>query len=532
MFPKLLELAFSVGLSHVISEMAVDKRKLPHSIYKEIEPGVEGLKKLNSKLKNIDLSKPQTVSTVILENISELFAPPDVPKKEYFSGTDFINNDPELRRMSFRKRDPGSLEGSILFTYYNMLRHTKDLEVVWERRPEPSENSKNKEQIEKMLMEEIKKIPVGEINGRSYYFLVHIDYTKHVQGEESVWHPCGSNFDEIEDEWEEWKVDHPDEWPPPFFISWREEFTKLLADRIWESFNNYIFISPNIHEGKMSGVYLYGEEWVNQGDPVNYEGELLDDMMDMFDKYDKANTRYVTMFLGKPGGGKSVLVKTISRKCRDEGKRVLAIDNTVFGPEVKRIDFKHIIELFNPYLVWSDDVHHYAKHLGNKLDYFDTAYYDVPKTILTANRINEIVEEWLRIGRLDQIQTFDIAVEKDKKNLISSIAKSVGLENRIYDYDDVLFQFFQKASSAYIVGLFTRVKVFGWNYKIPDWDYTFHELLGNNEELINGWNAIAETLNEDGTKKRMEEENEEESNQLAESNKLDLCRGVVGGFPY
>lgn len=214
----------------------------------------------------------------------------------------------------------------------------------------------------------------------------------------------------------------------------------------------------------------------------DYSGPALK-YLDSLEKYYKAGIRRNIIFQGIPGSGKTTLCATAMRRFQ---KRTLYI-TTDFLREVRQDEWKSFCKIVKPDLVIIDDIDRMSHGvLENLLFMFEDSWYHVPITLMTTNREGSLPAAFRRPGRIDQILEMEDPSDDMRMVMIMDIANMEGITEVPEEYKQTLIEIHKDFSESHLVEFLRRVKVEGWDYKIPENDISFRDLTrGNMKNLIN-----------------------------------------------
>jgi len=232
---------------------------------------------------------------------------------------------------------------------------------------------------------------------------------------------------------------------------------------------------------------LFTVDWSNEKhsfivDPLTYpdrpyQGTALDYIDEWILFMDKGIRRCICL-QGKPGTGKSTLTRTAATKIN---RRTVQVTSEAF----RRMHFSHwktMIALMSPEMLIIDDIDR-VYDLEEYLDRFEDAYYQVPLTLFTSNDLDEIPDAFKRPGRIDQILLLSDPSADVRLQVLQEFAKMEGV-GEIPDWKlPFMEELYSNYSGAFAVEYLRRVAVFGWDYKIPEGDITFKDLVGKEDEL-------------------------------------------------
>lgn len=203
-----------------------------------------------------------------------------------------------------------------------------------------------------------------------------------------------------------------------------------------------------------------------------YEGDALE-YIDEWEEFMEEDVRRCILLQGEPGTGKSTLARQASIELSN---RTIHLTQE-FITHVERDTWTVLNDMLQPDVIVVDDIDRVDRdYLRNRLYLFEDAYHQVPLTIMTANHYSDLPDAFLRPGRIDQILQMDDPDDSIKENVIKEMAKKEGIENIPDEQMEFLLHIYKNYSGAYIVEYLRRVKVMGWDYRIPERDLTFEDV--------------------------------------------------------
>jgi energy-coupling factor transporter ATP-binding protein EcfA2 len=212
-----------------------------------------------------------------------------------------------------------------------------------------------------------------------------------------------------------------------------------------------------------------------------YEGDAVG-YIEEWKVFMEAGVRRCVLLQGAPGTGKSTLARHASVLL---SKRTLHLTQD-FIINVDRDMWSFLNDMLRPEVIVVDDIDRIDHdYLRNRLYLFEDAYHDVPLTMMTANHYTELPDAFLRPGRIDQIIQLDDPKDHVKVSVLKELAKKEGIEEIPKDRMRFLLEVYKNYSGAYVVEYLRRVKVLGWDYRIPAMDLTFEKIIGFEDLLEN-----------------------------------------------
>lgn len=220
-------------------------------------------------------------------------------------------------------------------------------------------------------------------------------------------------------------------------------------------------------------------------DSRGFEGSLkgYDKRLQMFK--DK-KVRRTILFHGPPGTGKSTLVRNIAQEL---SKRTLIIPHDLLK-ELNSLRWLNFISIRPDLFIFEDIDRADEKDLTKMLSLLeDPNCKSVPLFLMTSNHLDRLPDAFKRPGRVDEILEVDKPSLEIRKEVLQKLACLEDVE--IPDYRmELLDQIYQQYTGAYLVEIFRRAKVLGWDFLIMDYDITFRDLP---VEVKEAWNS-PETL--------------------------------------
>ena len=208
-----------------------------------------------------------------------------------------------------------------------------------------------------------------------------------------------------------------------------------------------------------------------------YKGEALNYIED-WKRFMASGIRRCVCLQGDPGTGKSTLTRTAAMQLN---RRTVQVTSEAF----RRMQFTHwktMISLISPEVLILDDIDR-IYDLDEYLNRFEDAYYKVPLTLFTSNDLEEIPDAFKRPGRIDQILLLGDPSPAVRLSVLQEFAQMEGVGEIPAWKTPFMERLYSEYSGAYAVEYLRRVKVFGWEYELPEGDLTFEGLVGKEAEL-------------------------------------------------
>lgn len=208
-----------------------------------------------------------------------------------------------------------------------------------------------------------------------------------------------------------------------------------------------------------------------------YKGNALD-YIDEWQMFMEQGIRRCICLQGDPGTGKSTLTRTAARKIN---QRTVQVTSEAF----RRMHFTHwntMLALIAPDMLILDDIDR-IYGLEDYLPRFEDSYYHVPLTLFTSNDLDEIPDAFKRPGRIDQILLLADPGPDVRLEVLQEFAKMEGVGEIPQWKLPFMEKLYEDYSGAYAVEYLRRIKVHGWDYKLPEHDLTFKDLVGQEDVL-------------------------------------------------
>lgn len=258
----------------------------------------------------------------------------------------------------------------------------------------------------------------------------------------------------------------------------KNDYLKFLQARnnfFWKDFNhwitrlkddsNYMVLDP--FEIKTSRKY--------KGDLENFHTYLA--------KAKEQNIRRNILFQGSPGTGKSTLVSNLAEKI---SSRTIVLTSEAIRGIHTRYRWEIILSL-EPDMIIIDDIDRIKKAEQDFiLSLIEDRYCQVPFILMTSNNLDDLSDAFKRPGRIDEIWELDKPSVDIRMEVLKSLAEQEGIdipESRLKVLDDI----YQNYTGAYLVEIFRRAKISGWNFNFSKRDLTFKDL---SDTIISEWNSI------------------------------------------
>lgn len=245
---------------------------------------------------------------------------------------------------------------------------------------------------------------------------------------------------------------------------------KGLGDLFWLHQNNIMLDKQ--WSGSIEVEVVMMPENLYLGDAVLH--------IDQWGKFMKEGVRRCVLLQGEPGTGKSTLAR---HTCKILSDRTLHLTQS-FISHIGRNSWELLNKMLQPDVIVIDDIDRInSDTLSEKLYLLEDTYHQVPLTIMTANHYKELPDAYLRPGRIDQIIQLDDPEDQTKLYVLKELAKKVGIDEIPHNKMDFLLEVYKNYSGAYVVEYLRRVKVLGWDYRIPKKDLTFEKIVGFEDVL-------------------------------------------------
>ena len=412
---------------YISSKSVVDKIKVPSQLYNQMNQGINEIESWASIFSDLELDKPQTwvsTSMSLMRKISK-------PKQEERGPSKF-----QIIKSKLSERQMWMVSEyknwKALLPIYRM--------VIKNLYPD----------VKKVLKLENGSIKVVRFDDQSsdFYF-----YEENNEGD----------FSERE--------------TLPFFLHPRhddfDKFNERMAQAFWKD--------RDIVQLHIERNSLEFEEF--DAPDRKYEG-VLSSLGDCFEKYKEKGIRRSVLFQGEPGTGKSTLAFNIADQI---SKRTVVLTHS-FIHNIHEQLWKILMSLIRPDMIIVDDIDRISHVMENHLSLFEDHYCDVPLILMTSNHYMNLPDAFRRPGRIDQIIKMTSPPRDVRQMTIRSIAEQeyINPDTVPEEKMDVLDSIFQKYPGAYIVEMFRRIKVHGWNCQIQEYDATFPSM---EDGLKDEWNS-------------------------------------------
>lgn len=412
-----------VALSHLLTSRAVvDKIELKNDHFKVYRKGLDEVKEWVALFNGFDPEKPQTWVSTGLKFVAKASVPAKVIE-------------PPKRSVVTRYLES---QGMVKVDQFNALTYYQDI---------VQKNFKKSFVVHAEEAGSLRALSLGD-GVEPFYFYELTEPTQH-RGKEYTMLPFLPDMVK--------------------FPVRRAKMNEVLSDLFWED--------------KRHLKVAIGSEFLDYNvvppNDRNYEGELTE-LYVKLKQYRDLDVRRVVLFNGPPGTGKSTLALNLA-EALSHRTIVMSHDSLEW---ISEDDWSYFLNMIKPEMVIVDDIDRMANMLQKKLFLFEETTCNVPLVVLTSNHSDWLPDAFKRPGRIDQIIEMETPGLDIRKEVVLKIASLEGVEvpeERI----EILDAIHEKHSGAFIVELFRRVKVEGWDYTIPSYDRTFKELEAS---LRDRWN--------------------------------------------
>ena len=223
-------------------------------------------------------------------------------------------------------------------------------------------------------------------------------------------------------------------------------------------------VTPEPHANRHfegGDYYLYKSKWTN---------------------YVRKNKPYNIMLYGRPGCGKTTLLKSWFY---DEKIRVIKMEAKAL---VDNMEQAMAVKMAAPDVILVEDLDRISEDEGNLLlsffehhpeqtqPYHDNQFAFQPMIIASCNHPDRIPDACWRPGRMDQIVALLMPSWDDFLIAGAAMSARLGLDWNIImeNFNPVILDIHENQTTAHLEQLIERVKEFGYDYKIPRSDRTFN----------------------------------------------------------
>lgn len=280
------------------------------------------------------------------------------------------------------------------------------------------------------------------------------------------------------------KTDVPGEFESASIMT--SDVAQAAYDMMWREIkSDHFYFEPMPDaEGLVSFSHSWSEEELVETPVIKKNVDILNKLYD-------SNKGFKVIINGKPGFGKSCLLKFFSRK-KD---RVAFINLENF--DVYKLE--SFLWNARPNIVIMDDIDRLGKALNKPymLSFFEENLcerYDLKMVLMTSNNYSKIPIALRRPGRIDMILEFESP--KDKEEIQELVRNLVGKKEDSSDFTesdiDYMGEVYRAYGTAGLVEFARRIEIFGDGYRPDIDDQTFILTGKTDEEITSFYDALAQ----------------------------------------
>lgn len=175
-------------------------------------------------------------------------------------------------------------------------------------------------------------------------------------------------------------------------------------------------------------------ETINLDSP--YKGAELE-LIEEWNLFMQKKIPITVLLQGRPGSGKTTLVKTALKIFHAEGKRVL-ITNIQVLETLETQDWFDVLASLDPDVLWIDDIDRMQPDSMDKtLGKIDRNNYKIPLTIFTANNYKKLPQALYRPDRIDYIYKIDVKEGQVDEVMLEEVLRRVGVDISSLSLDNI-----------------------------------------------------------------------------------------------